>query len=250
MKNLYLLPTDKPSRLHFYDFDGVRFSKKYLNWKRGSHMYIISEDEIKDGDWCIPFINGVIDTITDQQEIYKVKNGDFYFEDKKIILTTDQDLIKDGVQAIDDEFLEWFVNNPSCEYVDLIGLRKEKGYEFLAYEIIIPKENPKTNLERLPFPESVEEIVKYYKNIPLTEETKQDDIEEDKLKIMLREATKQTTCAFERMGFILGAKWQAKRMYSEEEVKIIIFQMESYYMKGHHLHIEEWFKQFKKKNYE
>ncbi len=39
---------------------------------------------------------------------------------KKIILTTDQDLIKDGVQAIDDEFLEWFVKNPSCEYVPII----------------------------------------------------------------------------------------------------------------------------------
>jgi hypothetical protein len=38
---------------------------------------------------------------------------------KKIILTTDQDLIKDGVQAIDDEFLEWFTNNPSCEEVEV-----------------------------------------------------------------------------------------------------------------------------------
>ena len=34
---------------------------------------------------------------------------------KKIILTTDGDLIKDGVQAPDDEFLQWFVENPSCE---------------------------------------------------------------------------------------------------------------------------------------
>jgi hypothetical protein len=30
---------------------------------------------------------------------------------KKIILTTDLDLIKDGVQSIDNEFLEWFVKN-------------------------------------------------------------------------------------------------------------------------------------------
>ena len=27
---------------------------------------------------------------------------------KKIILTTDDDIINDGVQSIDDEFLEWF----------------------------------------------------------------------------------------------------------------------------------------------
>lgn len=49
--------------------------------------------------------------------------GNFYlkteFGYKKIILTTDQDLIKDGVQAIDDEFLEWFVANPSCKFVEV-----------------------------------------------------------------------------------------------------------------------------------
>jgi hypothetical protein len=69
-------------------------------------------------------------------------------EFKKIILTTDQDLIKDGVQAIDDEFLEWFVKNPSCEEVEVVMnlcfLKvkiKESG--IYGYKIIIPKEEPK-----------------------------------------------------------------------------------------------------------
>jgi hypothetical protein len=69
---------------------------------------------------------------------------------KKIVLTTDQDLIKDGVQAIDDEFLEWFVKNPSCGEVEV-----ESGLFFYAegedrrYKIIIPSEEPKqeTTLE-------------------------------------------------------------------------------------------------------
>jgi ssDNA-binding Zn-finger/Zn-ribbon topoisomerase 1 len=38
---------------------------------------------------------------------------------KKIILTTDQGLIKNGVQSIENDFLEWFVQNPSCEWVDV-----------------------------------------------------------------------------------------------------------------------------------
>jgi len=63
---------------------------------------------------------------------------------KKIILTTDQDLIKDGVQAIDDEFLEWFVKNPSCEWVEVekISLGKVEGTTMSVskYKIIIPKE--------------------------------------------------------------------------------------------------------------
>ena len=60
---------------------------------------------------------------------------------KKIILTTDQDLIKDGVQAIDDEFLEWFVKNPNCEFVEVVkGFADvtSYGFNFLDYKIIIP----------------------------------------------------------------------------------------------------------------
>jgi hypothetical protein len=63
---------------------------------------------------------------------------------KEILLSTDDLLIKDGIQAIDDEFLEWFVKNPSCEEVEV-----EKDYcygnlEHFDYKIIIPKEKPKT----------------------------------------------------------------------------------------------------------
>ena len=40
---------------------------------------------------------------------------------------------------------------------------------------------------------------------------------------------------------------EQKRMYSEEEVKEILFHRETHYMKtAHHLHINEWFEQFKK----
>lgn len=38
---------------------------------------------------------------------------------KEILLSTNDSLIKDGVQAIDDEFLEWFVANSSCEHVEV-----------------------------------------------------------------------------------------------------------------------------------
>jgi hypothetical protein len=40
---------------------------------------------------------------------------------KKIILTTDPKLIADGVQSIDDEFLEWFCSkNGNVDYVDVV----------------------------------------------------------------------------------------------------------------------------------
>ena len=59
-----------------------------------------------------------------------------------VILTTNNLLIKDGVQAIDDEFLQWFVKNPSCEEVDTRRVANGVANHKLTYEykIIIPKE--------------------------------------------------------------------------------------------------------------
>jgi hypothetical protein len=68
---------------------------------------------------------------------------------KKIILTTDQKLFKDGygVQSIENDFLEWLVNNPSCEEVEI----EEEYYSqkcFITlnkinYKIITPQEELK-----------------------------------------------------------------------------------------------------------
>jgi hypothetical protein len=75
---------------------------------------------------------------------------------KKIILTTDQDLIADGVQVIDDEFLKWFVENPSCEWVNIESYKIDKEWDEThtqfnpvypmktKYKIIIPQEEPKS----------------------------------------------------------------------------------------------------------
>jgi len=47
-------------------------------------------------------------------------------------------------------------------------------------------------------------------------------------------------------GFIDGAKWQAERMYSEEEVLRIIQDLKSYLGFGDEVAEKEWFEQFKK----
>ena len=85
------------------------------------NIYITSDEEIKDGDWCLLNNRLVI-------RYFKppVKSNSF----KKIILTTDQDLIKDGVQPIPDEFLGWLVENQSCEFVKV---KKEASRECNCY---------------------------------------------------------------------------------------------------------------------
>jgi hypothetical protein len=144
MKNIHVLPTDKPSRLHEYDFlSPMGISKEYLQWRLGRNIYITSDEEIKDGDWVYSEkYKNVLQ--------FKLPSNKYFY--KKIILTTDQDLIADGVQNIDDKFLEWFVKNPICEFVEVEKDYYEEisGDDFFKkvnyYAIIIPKEEPKQEL--------------------------------------------------------------------------------------------------------
>jgi hypothetical protein len=144
MKNIFLIPTDKPSRLHNKNGELGNYpsTKLYIEDFKGNqynsfHIYITSEKEIKDG-WSY---DRMMRTVNKIDNVYS----------SKIILTTDQDLIKDGVQAIDDDFLEWFVKNPSCEEV---GLEREhddtvpypKMRYVKPYKIIIPQEEPEEML--------------------------------------------------------------------------------------------------------
>ena len=161
MKNIHILPTNKPSRLHLIE-DTLTITSEYKNSVCDAevNIYITSNEEIKVGDWVIEFQKN--DNIG---QVHFINNEYVIARDiqKKIILTTDQELIKVDVQSIDDEFLEWFVKNPSCEEVEveveveLVVLNEygseisvnSYGVEKFGYKIIIPKEKPKqlTDLE-------------------------------------------------------------------------------------------------------
>jgi hypothetical protein len=152
MKNIHIIPTDKLSRLHTYkgvlnlaadEFVAPTIVKNDLI---NLNIYITDDSEIKEGDWVY---NSLI--ITFAPQIHQMPNhpikGQWWDEEelsttKKIILTDNKDLIKDGIQAIDDEFLEWFVKNPSCENVKIESWQT-KGEWNLDYKIIIPQEEPK-----------------------------------------------------------------------------------------------------------
>ena len=157
MKNIHVLSTDKPSRLqlqmngNFHIENGQTIAlRSYQN------IYITSDEEIKEGDYVT---NGkyLSQAMNEWWTKFYIGNPNLKADYWKIILTTDQDLIKDGVQEIDDEFLEWFVKNPSCEEVDV---KKEshikieevsykgdfQNVEYINYKIIIPKEELSTKL--------------------------------------------------------------------------------------------------------
>jgi hypothetical protein len=120
MKNLYIIPTDKPSRLRYTYGYNYALSRERLSWRFANHIYIVSDEDIKEGDYCL-----FLETNT----VFKMhKHGlPASNRNKKIILTTDQDLIADGVQAIDDIFLEWFVMNPKRDKVNVDKLQMSNG---------------------------------------------------------------------------------------------------------------------------
>jgi hypothetical protein len=217
MQNLFLILTDKPSRLVriYSDSERNNFTLKLEaevndSFKEYLNIYITSDEEIKDC-WVL-----------------NTKRNEFYFcEDylgiqpnlKKIILTTDPDLIADGIQAIDDDFLEWFVKNPTCEFVEVNSYHiKGDVSGKLHYKIIIPQEEPK------PFelPKALPDDI-FYQSLG----TKQETIEEHlnaKLEFIHEASRNMDFDLGFKTGGIIGANYQAERMYSEEDFKLFARQ--------------------------
>jgi hypothetical protein len=219
MKNIHILLTDKPSRIVKNTNNQIKLTIQTLpkDLELGcypQYIYITSDEKIKEGGWHFNLALNLVEKTT------SFHNGLLC---EKIILTTDQDLIADGVQVIDDEFLEWIVNNPSCEYVktDLVPVNEfgseitvnSYGFDKFKYKIIIPQEEPK-----------------------------QETLEEANWKVL---GTKNNT-------FYNGAKWQQERMYTEEEVGELVYKIMGEYANKKNIFfkgdlINNLFEQFKKK---
>lgn len=138
MKNVYLLESKQPCRLHSYSYSfDLALSKEPLQWKQGKNIYITINQEIQEGvdQW---YLDKVLN------EPYNSGGAQYASKQDIIVLTTDIELIKDGVQEIPDEFLEWFVKNSNCEEVktERSYSMSQSSYSGIEYEIIIPKKEP------------------------------------------------------------------------------------------------------------
>ena len=222
MKNIHLLTTENPSRLILQGTELLL--SKYMEVNEGfsefnQYLYITNDEEIKVGDWYyIPRTNSVYKCNEDPTEL----NLERRLGVAKIILTTDQDLINDGVQAIDDEFLTWFVKNPTCEFVEiedwynkfLSCCRSKEECYCNKKRIIIPSEPNPFELPKV-LPDDV-----FYESL---EEPKQETLEEAAFKLFPRLILDPYNPMEDdnkeyRNIWIEGAKWQAERMYSEEDM--------------------------------
>jgi len=221
MKNIHVIQRDQPSRLHYYYELNKRYalSKEPLSWRTASHLYVTSDEEIKEGDAVIHYfgIGYEVEYPCEPDNLHSNTR-------KKIILTTDTTLIENGVQPIDDEFLEWFVKNPTCEFV------KVKHKDIIQYGNMTMKDFNGdgsyyycTNCGDLEVSRSKQEILKfgveYYKIIIPQEEFKHYPIKNlDKL--MLHE---RISLGLDRE--LQRQKDNGKKFISDEEIDAIIDQV-------------------------
>lgn len=221
MKNIHVLSTDKPSRLCLDSKEKLWFAPNsgYTIADGKQNIYITSDEEIKKGDFTLSPINAIV-----KCECEKSKKSIKWDNCKKIILTDNQDLIKDGVQAIDDEFLEWFVKNPSCEEVKVVYepknfLDTRQGWE---YTIIskIPKEDWLLNNPHCKQIESCSKSLSK-KCICPKEEPKQETLEEAATNYLHRVADGKRNTGYADEDFINGAKWQAGKVFNDDVIQTL-----------------------------
>jgi hypothetical protein len=250
-RNIHVLSTDKPSNGYILgkcikelsDVKIGQFTKTYYlmfdnEYFQPHNIYITSDEDINENDYIITKDGRLV-------QVSYLLSEDLEGA-SKVIITTDKELIKDGVQAIDDEFLEWFVKNPSCEFVEVVThyptISDEGDYSLSKqyYTLTIPKEEP--NPFELPkaLPDDV-----FFKSL---EEPKQETAEEAAV-INYKELYQGEPLTQEVPidAFIEGAKWQQEQYeilfdeYHEYTVDCIEVELKR------PLPLQKWFKQFKKK---
>lgn len=121
MRNIYVLPTDKPSRLYHWEqklrLGELTTAPKSLGMIN-QHIHITSDENVEFLDFYITKITDSRGERTDVGQRLDRENSD-YSKCSKIVLTTDKTLIENGVQSIDGEFLKWFIKHSDCEYLEL-----------------------------------------------------------------------------------------------------------------------------------
>jgi hypothetical protein len=248
MKNIHLIPTDKPSRLYSKDGNHILDTTMAIDWYISSacykpqNIYITSSNDIGVGDYYyLPRLNSIYKCIEDATRL----NLERRLGVGKIVLTTDPELINDGVQGIDDEFLNWFIKNPGCDYVIVTNLYGDYNPIEYFYEIVIPKEEPKqiTSLDG----DVLGGIPKGILTMLIGE--KEETLKEAAEKYVNINVAKNAAKLMYKEHFIAGAKWQQERSYSGEEAFNLLMEFSSRDINsssGTPHSIAKWFEQFKK----
>ena len=216
MKNIFLIPTDKESRL-WRDLDSNKLTFDNLSHSNSNECtkcsheygYITSDEKFIRDEYVTDGLEVIKSTpkLVDAQGL--VNRRDW----KKIVMTNDLELIESGIQQIGDLFFRWFVKNPSCEEVEVKKekIRVDKDFNDISHwnrfvhKIIIPEEETLS--------EKLEKIVSKEPSKFVEESNERFRIrEEKKLKEAFDEIYKLIDFTeFDFASFKLGVKWEQER---------------------------------------
>jgi hypothetical protein len=105
MENIHVIPTDKPSRLFKDDFGkyfiSINVDQEQKHFKP-QNIYITNDEEIKEGYHVFNTKSNHYGGVVNKNNLSDARLLSYI---KKIILTTDQDLIADGVEQISEDTL-------------------------------------------------------------------------------------------------------------------------------------------------
>jgi hypothetical protein len=175
-KNIWLRPTEQPSDLLLCIKDYTEHigtpaegSDKKGNLRLGfgksanrgfyqpQYVYVTSNENPRDGDWCLDIYTKAIFKIgpwlsKGQTTLLNAT--------RKIALTTEPDLIKEGVQPIEEGFLKWLEKNPKHKEIEVAYVYCKEGVGKVisnmrrgksdSYLIILPNEEPKCKTVKEP----------------------------------------------------------------------------------------------------
>jgi hypothetical protein len=175
MKNIHLAPTLEPSKL--YKVKDLLSFEEYQNksvYAGNLHVYITNSESIYAHNYLLIISDSLqigkkgdiilINSTREGHTEYTRMNGSQgwfasevnYQKDwnyKKIVLTNDAKLIKDGVQEIDETFLHWLAENPTCEYVEVTQsfnpTETVYGFNTSPYKIIITPQKDISSIDSI-----------------------------------------------------------------------------------------------------
>lgn len=235
MRNLFTISSKNASKLQLKIGGGYHFENgQTIALKSYMNIYITNEEKFVEDE----YVTDGIEVIKASSKLVNAQGLVDRRDWKKIILTTDFELIEDGVQDIGEYFVRWFVDNSKCECVEVIYEPKnffdsKQGWE---YTILINEQfcnncgNDKccciVREETAPYWELVDKKAVLSNTIDLDAYAK---------------------------GVQDGVEWQEKRSYTEEEIQFNVNKLMNDLFKGK-MHsnmiagiVNEWFETFKKK---
>lgn len=146
-QNIFLFETTtEKTTLHkdhngFFTSPTPQLSSTINSIVKGYFMYVVCDDEIKEGDYCL-FLDSLGSIFCNAPMKYLgIEHGHHLNKGlRKIIFTNDNILIENGVKALYNDFLDWYSINP----FDRVELERKSfkspfGSDLILYSLIYGK---------------------------------------------------------------------------------------------------------------